>query len=99
MWTVTRNLLVVAALLLTGCGVLAGDGEAEVPRAEELAAQTGVTYQLGLDPEGALFRDFEVVSMPSTFLVDADGELVHRHAGLLTEPQLRGLLDEHLGVS
>ena len=71
----------------------------DLARAEDLAAQTGVTYQLGLDPEGALFRDFEVVSMPSTFLVDADGVLVHRHAGLLTEPQLRGLLDEHLGVS
>ena len=71
----------------------------DLAQAADLADQTGVTYQLGLDPEGALFRDFEVVSMPSTFLVDADGVIVHRHAGLLTEQQLRELIDEHLGVS
>ncbi len=68
-------------------------------RARELATQTGVTYDLGLDPDGELFRDLEVVSMPSTYLVDADGVIVHRHAGLLTEGQLRDLLGEHLEVS
>ncbi len=65
-------------------------------QAEALIAQTGVTYLLGLDPEGALFADFQVISMPSTYFVDADGAIVHRHAGLLTEQQLRDLIDEHL---
>ncbi len=65
-------------------------------QADALVEQTGVTYDLGLDPDGALFTDFEVVSMPSTFFVDADGAVVHRHAGLLTEQQLRDLIDEHL---
>lgn len=68
-------------------------------QAEALAAQTGVTYDLGLDPDGALFSDFEVIAMPSTFFVDADGAIVHRHAGLLTEQQLRDLIDDHLVVS
>ena len=68
-------------------------------QAEALALQTGVTYDLGLDPEGALARDFEVISMPSTYFVDADGAIVHRHAGLLTEQQLRDLIDEHLGAA
>jgi cytochrome c biogenesis protein CcmG, thiol:disulfide interchange protein DsbE len=64
--------------------------------ADRLAEQTGVTYDLALDPDGDLFRDFEVVAMPSTFFVDAQGAVVHRHAGLLTEQQLRELIDEHL---
>ncbi|MFU8840614.1 MAG: TlpA family protein disulfide reductase [Nitriliruptoraceae bacterium] len=67
-------------------------------QAEALAARTGVTYELTLDPDGAVFRDLEVIAMPTTFLVDADGVIVHRHAGLLTESQLRELLDTHLGV-
>lgn len=67
-------------------------------RAEQLVAETGVTYELGLDPDGELFRDFEVVAMPSTFFVDEAGAIVHSHAGLLTEEQLRDLLAEHLGV-
>jgi cytochrome c biogenesis protein CcmG, thiol:disulfide interchange protein DsbE len=66
--------------------------------ADRLVEQTGVTYDLVLDPDGDLFRDFEVVAMPSTFFVDASGAIVHRHAGLLTEQQLRGLIDEHLGT-
>jgi cytochrome c biogenesis protein CcmG, thiol:disulfide interchange protein DsbE len=71
----------------------------DVAEADALAARTGVTYELTLDPDGAVFRDLEVVAMPTTFLVDADGVIVHRHAGLLTEQQLRQLLDEHLGVA
>lgn len=65
-------------------------------QAQALVTQTGVTYDLGLDPEGALFSDFEVVAMPTTFFVDDAGVIVHRHAGLLTEQQLRDLIDEHL---
>lgn len=64
--------------------------------ADRLVEQTGVTYDLGFDPDGELFRDFEVVAMPSTFFVDADGAVVHRHAGLLTEQRLTELIDEHL---
>jgi cytochrome c biogenesis protein CcmG, thiol:disulfide interchange protein DsbE len=67
-----------------------------VDRAEELVEQTGVTYDLGSDPDGELFRDFEVVAMPSTYFVDEAGAIVHRHAGLLTEQQLRDLVTEHL---
>ncbi len=68
----------------------------DVARAEELAEQTGVTYDLGLDPEGELFRDFEVVSMPSTYLVNEAGAVVERHAGVLDAEQLHELIDEHL---
>ena len=68
----------------------------DLARAEELVEQTGVTYDLGLDPEGELFRDFEVVSMPSTYLVNEAGAVVERHAGVLDAEQLHELIDEHL---
>ena len=68
-------------------------------RAQELADRTGVTYELTLDPDGAVFRDLEVIAMPTTLLVDDTGTIVHRHAGLLTEAQLRELLAVHLEVS
>ena len=69
-----------------------------LPQAEALVEETGVTYDLGLDPEGELFRAFEVSSMPSTFFVDEQGGIVHRQAGLITEEQLRELIGEHLGT-
>jgi cytochrome c biogenesis protein CcmG, thiol:disulfide interchange protein DsbE len=64
--------------------------------ADDLVEQTGVTYDLALDTDGDLFRDFEVFAMPSTYFVNEDGIIVHRHSGLATEDQLRDLIDEHL---
>jgi thiol-disulfide isomerase/thioredoxin len=68
----------------------------DLAQAQQLAERTGVTYDLGLDPDGALFSDFEVFAMPSTYLVDAAGVVVARHAGILTAQQLEDLIDEHL---
>ena len=68
----------------------------ELELARALAAQTGVTYDLGLDPDGALFNDFEIIAMPSTIFVNGAGAIVHRHAGILNEQQLHALIDEHL---
>jgi len=65
-------------------------------QATSLVEQTGVTYDLGLDPDGALFNDFQVIAMPSTYFVNAAGAVVHRHAGILSERQLQDLIDEHL---
>jgi thiol-disulfide isomerase/thioredoxin len=64
--------------------------------ADELVEFTGVTYDLALDPDGELFRAFGVIAMPTTYFVNEDGIIVHRHSGLATEQQLRGLIDEHL---
>jgi len=64
--------------------------------ADELVERTGVTYDLALDPDGELLRAFEVVAMPTTYFVNEDGRIVHRHSGLATEQQLRELIDEHL---
>jgi cytochrome c biogenesis protein CcmG, thiol:disulfide interchange protein DsbE len=65
--------------------------------ARALVDETGVTYDLVWDPDGELFREFGVVGMPSTFLVDRDGRIVYRHAGILTAATLGALIDEHLG--
>ena len=68
----------------------------DLAQAQDLVVQTGVTYDLGLDPDGELFRDFEVVSMPSTFFVNESGAIVHQHAGIMDEAQLQAVIDEHL---
>jgi thiol-disulfide isomerase/thioredoxin len=67
-------------------------------RAAELVAQTGVTYDLLRDPDAELFRAFGVFAMPTTFYVDATGDIVGRHAGLLTRDALIDDLARHLDV-
>jgi thiol-disulfide isomerase/thioredoxin len=67
-------------------------------RAGELVQQTGVTYDLVRDPDAALFQAFGVFAMPTTFYVDAAGNVVARHSGLLTRDALLDDLHGHLGV-
>lgn len=65
-------------------------------RADELAARTGVTYDLVRDPLGDLLVSLELVGLPSTVLVDADGRIVHAKTGELSEEQLTALIETEL---
>lgn len=74
------------------------DTQDQPEAAARLVEETGVTYDLVRDPDGALFRAFGVFGMPSTFYVDATGTIVGRHTGLLTQDALFADLEENLGV-
>lgn len=66
--------------------------------ASELAAETGVTYDLLRDPDGRAFATFEVRGMPTTLFLDATGEVVGEHVGALNAAALRDRIAEHLSV-
>ena len=71
---------------------VADPGEA----ARELAAQTGVTYRLGDDPESAVFRSFGGFVMPTTVLINSDGEVAYVAIGAISGDELRILIDTHI---
>jgi thiol-disulfide isomerase/thioredoxin len=62
--------------------------------ADEFAAKTGVTYLLGRDPDGFLFREVEGLAMPTTLFLDPAGELIDSHAGTLNADQLNDKIEE-----
>ena len=78
--------------------VFVGLNMQEVDRgsAEALIEQTGVTYLLADDPDGAIFRSLGGIAMPTTVVVDADGVVVRVHAGVLFADDLRALVEEVL---
>lgn len=61
----------------------------EEDAARALVEQTGVTYDLGRDEDGALARALGVVNLPTTVFASADHEVVEVHTGALSEDQLR----------
>ena len=63
-----------------------------------LVEETGVTYPTAQDPENAVFTELGGSVLPTTVLLDAEGEVVSRHAGQLSADELRALLAEDLGV-
>lgn len=71
----------------------------DVPeQALRLAEETGVTYPLVVDPDASYFRALDGRGMPTTLLVDAEGQVVGRTVGPLTADQLRDRIRRQLGV-
>jgi hypothetical protein len=47
-------------------------------------AEFPAEFSLRFDPAGALAKQFEVQSMPSSFLIDGDGNVLASHFGFRT---------------
>jgi thiol-disulfide isomerase/thioredoxin len=67
--------------------------------AQDLVEQTGVTYPTAQDPENAVFDALGGAVLPTTVLLDAEGEIVATHHGELDADELRAFLADELGVT
>ena len=65
-------------------------------RALSLVEDTGVLFDLAEDARGDLYTELGGIGMPFTVFVSADGEIMHKHNGPVTEGQLNDLINEHL---
>ncbi len=65
----------------------------------DLAADVGLTYTLGDDPKGDLFRSLDLIAMPSTIFITADGEILEVFGGQLNEAGLAERIDNLIEAS
>lgn len=65
--------------------------------AERLLEETGVAWISAEDPDGDLYLELGGIAMPFTVYVSADGRILDKHNGPLTESQLRQQIAEILG--
>lgn len=75
-----------------------GMNTADVSReaAVALAAQTGVTYRLADDTSSRVFREFGGFVMPTTVLLNPQGQVALTWSGVLTGDELTRLINEHI---
>jgi cytochrome c biogenesis protein CcmG, thiol:disulfide interchange protein DsbE len=66
--------------------------------AKRFVRRTGVKYRIASDPVAAAFKRMKVIGMPTTYFVDADGDVLERFTGPLTADDLRGKLRRHFDV-
>jgi thiol-disulfide isomerase/thioredoxin len=71
----------------------------DADRARAVVRATGVTYALGLDRDGAIYRGYNGITMPMTVFLDAQGVAVKTHGGALTAADLNGILRDQFGVT
>ncbi|MDH4112724.1 MAG: TlpA family protein disulfide reductase [Actinomycetota bacterium] len=65
----------------------------------DLVHETGITYDAGIDRDGAFFTGLGVVGMPTTVFVRPGGEIAEVWQGGLDATTLEQLIGEHLGVT
>jgi thiol-disulfide isomerase/thioredoxin len=68
-------------------------------RARDVIDDTGVTYAVGLDRAGAVYRGYNGITMPMTVFLDAKGAAVKTHGGALTAGDLTRILRDEFGVT
>lgn len=69
------------------------------PASVQLAEEVGLTYQLADDPQGELFRSLDLIAMPSTLFIDAEGEILEVFGGQLDEAGLTERIETLRGAS
>lgn len=68
--------------------------------AARLLFETGITYPIAEDPEGALLQEIGTLpTMPTTVFVTADGTVLERHHGIILADQLAERIEEIIGAS
>ncbi len=70
-------------------GVVIRDREAP---ARSFVEDYAITYQIAMDSEGLVERDYLVWAMPSTYLIGSDGVVIKRVFGPLRDAQLEELV-------
>lgn len=75
-----------ALLLGIDIGQFTGLGSQE--DAQDLLQELGVTYPTGFTTEGGIIRDYEVLGMPTTIFIDAQGQIFKKWTGALNREVL-----------
>jgi cytochrome c biogenesis protein CcmG/thiol:disulfide interchange protein DsbE len=67
-----------------GLQIIAVNLDKDRALADRFLAEVPAEFALRFDPAAALAKEFGVEAMPSSFLIDADGNVLARHSGFKT---------------
>jgi len=67
----------------------------DIEAALSVVEETGVTYPLARDPQGAVFAAFGGYGMPTTVFLDENGTVVEMYTGELTTDELNARISEY----
>ena len=67
--------------------------------ARDLLEESGVRYPAAYDPKGSVARSFGLFGMPTTVFITAEGRVVKKRTGELSQSELEDTIREVLGVT
>jgi thiol-disulfide isomerase/thioredoxin len=84
-----------------GLVVIGVNVDANADDARAFLAEFPVDFRIVEDSAGELARSFDVIAMPSSYIIDRDGEIVERHLGFKVKrkDEYEQTIQQTLGVS
>ena len=82
-----------------GLAVVAVNLDRDRGAADRFLSRAAPTFEIVFDPKGDVAKAYQLNAMPSSFLLDRESRIVHRHVGfrvadqLELESRIRGLLE------
>ncbi len=71
----------------SGLVIIGVNMDAEADAAQAFLDEYPANFEIIEDPDGDLAREYGVVAMPSSYVIDRDGELATRHLGFKVKKQ------------
>ena len=78
-------------------GPFIGLGSAQDGR--ELLVELDISYPAGSTPDETVVKEYEIIGMPSTFFITADGKIFRKWTGPLNKDKLVEIVEEMLALS
>ncbi len=80
--------------------VIAVNLDAEQDEARKFVAYTQPTFDIAFDSTGSVAQDFKVIGMPSSYIIDRQGNIVYAHVGFRSKDKagIESKLAEMLGA-
>lgn len=60
--------------------------------------ELGITYAIGADPDGDIFKRYEVISFPTTFFLDRSHNVVRKFGGFLSADALEDQIQDMIAA-
>jgi DsbE subfamily thiol:disulfide oxidoreductase len=67
--------------------------EESAEKAQGFVEELGLSFPIVLDPDGTFGAELDVVGLPTTFFIDAEGRIVGSHVGQLDEAELQEAME------
>jgi cytochrome c biogenesis protein CcmG/thiol:disulfide interchange protein DsbE len=73
--------------------VLAVNSQEDAANVNAFIEGSGFTFPVLLDKQAAVMDQYNVRGLPTTFIIDREGNVQHTHTGAITEEQLENYID------
>ncbi len=70
-----------------GFSVISINLDTEMPLAKDFLKETPASFPVIYDPDGTIAQAYKIKGMPSSYLIDRDGNIAKAHTGFFTNKQ------------